>query len=584
MKTRFLLIITTLAALAGINPVAAQTTAFTYQGRLNTGGSAAGGTYDFTFALYNNNSPSTGQVGSTLTNLGVSVSGGLFTVTLDFGANYPGANRWLAIAVRTNGTGGFTALSPLQPLTPTPYAIYAPNAATAATANGFSGSLAGDVTGTQSATAVTTVGGQTAASVASGASAANAATSAPTGNALVKRDGTGSFAAGTITANLAGNGSGLTNLNASQLSSGVVSANVLPGFQPAGGYITVGGGNANSATGVGSTIAGGEWNWASNTLATISGGSSNLAGGLVSTIGGGSLNGATTNYATVAGGIGNLVTGAGAIIAGGVTNTATGLEANITGGELNLASGVLSTISGGYSNLASGYAAAVAGGEWNGATGTNSCVGGGYGNLATNYAATVPGGFENVAGGQYSFAAGAGAVATHDGAFVWADESSTTAMRSTANNQFTARCAGGVRFFANPGATVGVVLPVGGNAWSPASDRNLKEHFTPVDPRAVLAKLVATPVTEWNLVSQDPAIRHIGPMAQDFKAAFGVGEDDRHISTTDADGVAFAAIQGLYQELKARDARIAGLESRLEDLEAKMEQLATPRTATSRKQ
>lgn len=303
-------------------------------------------------------------------------------------------------------------------------------------------------------------------------------------------------------------------------------------------------------------------------------GSGHNLSGVGSTIAGGYLNDATTNYAAVSGGLGNIASGVGSIVAGGVTNTVTGFEATIAGGELNCVTGTLATVSGGYANAASGTEATVAGGEYNGAYGTLSVVGGGYGNLATGYASTVPGGFANLAGGQYSFAAGAGAVATNDGAFVWADASSTNAVRSTANHQLSARCAGGVRFFANAAATVGVQLAPGANAWSPASDRNLKENCRPVDARAVLAKLVATPVTEWNLISQDPAIRHIGPMAQDFQAAFGVGEDDRHISTTDADGVAFAAIQGLHEVVKEKDARIAELAKRLSDLESRMQQLA----------
>ncbi len=65
----------------------------------------------------------------------------------------------------------------------------------------------------------------------------------------------------------------------------------------------------------------------------------------------------------------------------------------------------------------------------------------------------------------------------------------------------------------------------------------------------------------WNYRSQDAAIRHIGPVAQDFYAAFGVGEDDRHISTIDADGVALAAIQGLYQVVQQKETRIADLGS-----------------------
>jgi hypothetical protein len=62
-------------------------------------------------------------------------------------------------------------------------------------------------------------------------------------------------------------------------------------------------------------------------------------------------------------------------------------------------------------------------------------------------------------------------------------------------------------------------------------------------------------------------------MAQDFKSSFGVGEDDRHISTTDADGVAFAAIQGLHEVVKEKDSRIAELEKRLSSLESRMRQL-----------
>jgi hypothetical protein len=289
---------------------------------------------------------------------------------------------------------------------------------------------------------------------------------------------------------------------------------------------------------------------------------------------GGYLNGATNHYATVGGGLGNLVGGAGGTIPGGVTNTVKGLEATIGGGELNWGSGALAMIGGGYGNLASGYASTIAGGYLNGATNTYATVGGGYGSLATGYAATVPGGLGNLAGGAYAFAAGAGAVATNYGAFVWADASHTNALRSTANNQFSARCAGGVRFYANSNATVGVQLAAGANAWSAMSDRHVKENFKPIDTRAVLAKLMATPVTEWNLIAQDPAIRHLGPMAQDFKAAFAAGEDDRHISTTDADGVAFAAIQGLAQVVNEKEARIAELEKRLSGLEAQMQQFS----------
>src|ERR1017187_10891493 len=120
MKSRSLrvsLVLTFLTLLAGIHQLAAQSTAFTYQGQLNDTGKQANGNYDFTFKLFNNSSTNNGQVGSSLTNLGVGLTNGLFTVTLDFGGVFTGANYWLAIAVRTNGSTNFSALSPLQELT-----------------------------------------------------------------------------------------------------------------------------------------------------------------------------------------------------------------------------------------------------------------------------------------------------------------------------------------------------------------------------------------------------------------------------------------------------------------------------------
>ena len=53
----------------------------------------------------------------------------------------------------------------------------------------------------------------------------------------------------------------------------------------------------------------------------------------------------------------------------------------------------------------------------------------------------------------------------------------------------------------------------------------------------ILAKLVALPVSTWNYIGEDPSVRHLGPMAQDFKAAFGLGDTDQMISMVDANGV-----------------------------------------------
>ncbi len=116
--------------LAATSHALAQGNAFTYQGRLNSGTNPANGNYDLRFNLYSDDGsvfPPTPALTSpiTITNLGV--TNGLFTVTLNFGATFPGADRWLEILVRTNGGGAFTTLSPRQKLTPAPYAITAGN-------------------------------------------------------------------------------------------------------------------------------------------------------------------------------------------------------------------------------------------------------------------------------------------------------------------------------------------------------------------------------------------------------------------------------------------------------------------------
>ncbi len=93
------------------------------------------------------------------------------------------------------------------------------------------------------------------------------------------------------------------------------------------------------------------------------------------------------------------------------------------------------------------------------------------------------------------------------------------------------------------------------------SDRNLKENFVEIDSHAVLTKVANLPIQIWNYTNQDDEIRHIGPVAQDFYAAFQMGEGDTTISTVDANGVALAAIQGLYQLVQEQQAQIAELKT-----------------------
>jgi len=297
------------------------------------------------------------------------------------------------------------------------------------------------------------------------------------------------------------------------------------------------------------------------------------------TIGGGTNNqvgddAGTTEDAvggTVSGGGNNTASGNDATVGGGGGNTASGDAATVSGGSANQASGDWQpTVSGGYNNSASGGQATVGGGGNNTASGDGATVGGGGDNTASGYAATVPGGANNTAQGPASFAAGYRAKANHQGTFVWADTNDFD-FASTADNEFSARATGGVRFVTaidgsgNP--TAGVTLAAGGGSWSSISDLNLKANFTSVDGQDVLARLAEVPITTWNYKAQDASIRHMGPIAQDFYAAFGLGESETAITTVDADGVALAAIQRLYELVQEKDAEIAALKGRVEALE-----------------
>lgn len=112
----------------------AQTTEFTFQGRLLDGGLPPTGSYDIEFTLWDSLVDGT-QLGPTETKAGVSVSGGIFTVRLDFGAQFTGPARFIEISVKPSGPGAFTPLAPRQPITSTPYAVKSLDADTAATAN-----------------------------------------------------------------------------------------------------------------------------------------------------------------------------------------------------------------------------------------------------------------------------------------------------------------------------------------------------------------------------------------------------------------------------------------------------------------
>ncbi len=277
--------------------------------------------------------------------------------------------------------------------------------------------------------------------------------------------------------------------------------------------------------------------------------------------------GSDANVPAGHGGTGNTVSGTYAFVGGGGANTASAYSATVGGGYSNTASDPFATVAGGSSNTASSHYATVSGGKLNTASGVWAAVGGGY---------------RNAAAGDFSFAAGRRAKinALHDGVFLFAD-STDADFTSLLANEFAVRATGGVRLLSSS-LGAGVWLPPGGTSWSSSSDREAKEHFSDVDSVEILDKLAAMPIQHWNYKNQDESVRHIGPVAQDFHAAFGLnGEYNGGISTQDFDGVALAAIQGvnkrLAAELALRDkqlaekgAQIAALIQRLDALEARL--------------
>ncbi|HZI31117.1 MAG TPA: tail fiber domain-containing protein, partial [Candidatus Binatia bacterium] len=385
---------------------------------------------------------------------------------------------------------------------------------------------------------------------------------------------------------------------------------------------TIAGGGASSFFGTASS------NRVSGNFATVGGGSDNSSAGQHATVGGGFGNTSASGDSTVGGGNSNTSSGGTATVGGGFNNTSSGLAATVAGGTGNMASGRNATVVGGEANNVAGDYAIVGGGRQNNASGHSAVVTGGDSNLATNIYATIPGGGANVAGGAYSFAAGQQAKALHRGSFVWADPQSTD-FASTTTNQFLIRASGGVGIAGNTPVELGFgiagkeinagkiayglftanALDIVGGGTTPASrsikfwceggatftgainapsDRSVKRDFQAVNTRDVLDKVAALPIQSW-AYTYDQTRRHIGPVAQDFYSAFGLnGDDDKHIATVDADGVALAAIQGLNQKLENRlleqAAQIESLKvkaGRVEELEKRLAYLERRFAATS---
>ncbi|HEX8390912.1 MAG TPA: tail fiber domain-containing protein [Longimicrobium sp.] len=236
-----------------------------------------------------------------------------------------------------------------------------------------------------------------------------------------------------------------------------------------------------------------------------------------------------------------------------------------------------------------------------------------------NGTAAIAMGYRATADASYALALGRAVSARgNEGAIVIGDGSTSDSLQATAANQFSLRAAGGIRMFTNSAKTAGVLMQAypgsastpwtgcgnvqwvisasncaylsNAGAWTNVSDVNRKHGFAAVAGEDVLTRLRGMPISTWTYNTESSDVRHMGPTAQDFHAAFGLnGADNTHIATIDGDGVALAAAKALeartasqaetiaaqQRTIDAQGREIADLRARLERIEAALAAQAT---------
>lgn len=464
-------------AIAGCLQAHAQGTAFAYQGRLDTAGVPTNGTNDLTFTLFD---AATGgfRVGETNRFNDIGISNGLFTVTLDFGsAAFNGSPRWLQIGVRPGtSTGAYTELAPRQPVTATPNAIFA-GFANSANAAGLAGTLPSSV--------------------------------------------------------LRGvNGSGLTSLTASNLTTGTVpDARLSPNVALRNGGNTFNGNQVFSTGNVGIGTASPQAPLDVNGIVQLQAIELRSVG--------------QTPYLDFTSEAG--VDFNARIIYGGRNDNTLYYNANrqvFSGGNV----GIGTTSPGARLEVSDGsIGLQVIPGTLNGVVNPD--------------AVTLE-------------MAGLKTLGIWDHLEVSGNITVGNSRTISSTGRLHVQSTSGQPLFLNPFTGSGEVVVGGGGAnqnlqvtgeitttaINLTSDRNAKEGFKPVNVREVLDKVTRLPISEWQY-KQQTDVRHMGPVAQDFREAFALGRDEKHISSVDADGVALAAIQGLNEVVREKDAEIDALKA-----------------------
>ena len=546
----------------------AQAAPWTYRGTLNDGGAPANGRYEFRLSLFDASGAK--SLAYPLTVSGVEVKNGAFAIDVDFGMDL---TRFGALKLKTEVAQGGSGFVPLgEPR------VFDAKAAL--------GSVCWDTQGNAGTNDATDFLGTT------------------DGEELILKVGNAQIMRFDYPANIIG-GSSANGMD----TFGGTSQTIAGGGSAAmncGDELNLS--CAQSVVADYGSIGGGGGNYVSGTFGTIGGGDANDVTAKATTVAGGQVNRASAQYASVGGGLGNVASGSHAVVAGGEFNRASGGYSGVFSGQANSATGIHSAAGSGYNNCA-----------------------GGDRSLALGTSASIRRGSEP---GDGTCGTSSGDANGDEGSFVWSDATTLNEFTTSGPNQFLIRAGGGfhlndstpasgnddvtlatrvgsgdadfdLRLVTRSGKeylayvidSSGTLLfnpisltsgssrlSVGGGAggtaslshggmWTNASSRTYKENIAPVDGESVLRKLVALPISEWQYKGSTEGT-HLGPMAEDFKAAFGLAGDGKSIGTADADGVALVAIQGLNAKLEAElqqsHAQNAQLQTRLELLASRL--------------
>ena len=592
-----------------------QSTAFTYQGRLNDGSSPASGTYHLEFLLFD--SPTGGtQIGPTLSYDGIGsnptvlVANGFFTVELNFGNQFPGGDRYLEIRAKKPVDAVYSTLAPRQRLTATPYSLRSLSAVSADAVNPSAGNSVITAINAGSSTL----------------DAARLPSTLATQNGTNIFSGTNTFSTSpTFSAGLSTNGQRITGVGTPTAATDATSKAYVDSVSPAPGSLVqlapparqttssinhlislklvstdpvnhkLGTPGVNSllslsASGTyqdnsvhdkerfridndGSILAVGDYTGGINTTSPAEGSGTRFmwyatkAALRAGQIDGTQWDDANIGLHSVAFGQNVRALGDNSIAVGKST-----VAANT--GTVGLGEGHTVT---GANSIALGYGASTSTAAGSPRLGTfvfadrstaTTCplyISGSTVDSNCQFHPTVTNSF-NVRAVNGSFFYTNTAQTT---GFIF---NSTTSTMTLTNSKLTMASDGSTTLTSNPGGSAGVFLPAGGGAWNNLSDRNAKENFSAVSPRAILRGVLSLPISTWNYKSQGASIRHMGPMAQDFFTTFRIGEGDKTIATIDPDGVALAAIQGLSEELKDRDQKIDAQQRELNSLRQQVDQ------------